>query len=103
MFGLPLLLLAGGAGYWLLSGGSVSTDNAYVQLVTVSVAAQFGGLFTDVSVPLGHQFSKCHLLFLLVLLPSSLSFSQSNSAFHSSSFFFFYLSSLPSPSTFFLS
>src|SRR3546814_14479779 len=27
MFGVPLLLLAGGAGYWLLSGGSVSTDN----------------------------------------------------------------------------
>src|SRR3546814_11869623 len=28
MFGVPLLLLAGGAGYWLLSGGSVSTAHA---------------------------------------------------------------------------
>src|SRR3546814_1243411 len=50
MFGVPLLLHAGGAGYWLLSGGSVSTDNAYVQMDKVSVAAQVGGLITEVAV-----------------------------------------------------
>ena len=37
MFGVPLLLIAGGAGWWLTSGGSVSTDNAYVQMDKVSV------------------------------------------------------------------
>src|SRR3546814_12809208 len=48
LFGVPLLLLAGGAGYWLLSGGSVSTDNAYGQMDKVTVAAQVGGLVTEV-------------------------------------------------------
>ena len=46
MFGLPALLIAGGAGWWLTSGGSVSTDNAYVQMDKVSVAAEVGGRIT---------------------------------------------------------
>src|SRR3546814_18500097 len=47
MFGLPLALIAGGAGWWLTSGGSVSTDNAYVQMDKVSVAAEVGGRITE--------------------------------------------------------
>src|SRR3546814_17723225 len=43
MFGLPLALIAGGAGWWLPSGGSVSSATAYVQMDKVQVAAEGGG------------------------------------------------------------
>src|SRR3546814_18223163 len=48
MFGLPALLIAGGAGWWLTSGGSLSTDTAYVQMDKGSVAAEVGGGFHGV-------------------------------------------------------
>src|SRR3546814_2575053 len=83
MFGVPLLLLAGGAGYWLRSGGSVSTDNAYVQMDKVSVSAQVGGLITEVAVREGQQVAKGQLLFRIDGHPYALSVAQANAAIDS--------------------
>lgn len=83
MFGLPLLLLAGGVGYWLLSGGSVSTDNAYVQMDKVSVAAEVGGLITEVAVREGQEVAKGQLLFRIDPKPYALTVAQANAAIDS--------------------
>ncbi|WP_338424354.1 HlyD family secretion protein [Sphingopyxis kveilinensis] len=80
MFGLPALLVAGGAGWWLLSGGSVSTDNAYVQMDKVSVAAEVGGRITEVAVRDGQQVAKGQLLFRIDSEPYALSVAQATAA-----------------------
>jgi membrane fusion protein (multidrug efflux system) len=80
MFGLPALLLAGGAGWWLTSGGSVSTDNAYVQMDKVSVAAEVGGRITEVAVRDGQQVAKGQLLFRIDGEPYALSVAQATAA-----------------------
>ena len=80
MFGLPALLVAGGAGWWLLSGGSVSTDNAYVQMDKVSVAAEVGGRITEVAVRDGQQVAKGQLLFRIDGEPYALSVAQATAA-----------------------
>src|SRR3546814_14458163 len=82
MFGVPLLLLAGGAGYWLLSGGSVSTDNAYVKMDKVSVAAEVGGLITEVAVREGHEVAKGQLLFRIDPTHYALTVAQAHAAFN---------------------
>src|SRR3546814_18619946 len=58
MFGLPLALIAGDAGWWLTSGGSVSTDKAYVQMDKVSDAAAVGRRLPEVAITDGHQVAK---------------------------------------------
>ncbi|MEO5577590.1 MAG: HlyD family secretion protein [Sphingomicrobium sp.] len=50
MLSLPLLLLAGGAYFWLTSGRSVSTDNAYVKQDIVAVSTQINGPVVEVFV-----------------------------------------------------
>ncbi len=80
MFGLPALLVAGGAGWWLTSGGSVSTDNAYVQMDKVSVAAEVGGRITEVAVRDGQQVAKGQLLFRIDGEPYALSVAQATAA-----------------------
>ncbi|ABF53791.1 HlyD family secretion protein [Sphingopyxis alaskensis] len=80
MFGLPLALVAGGAGWWLLSGGSVSTDNAYVQMDKVSVAAEVGGRITEVAVRDGEQVAKGQLLFRIDSEPYALNVAQATAA-----------------------
>ncbi len=80
MFGLPALLIAGGAGWWLTSGGSVSTDNAYVQMDKVSVAAEVGGRITEVAVRDGQQVAKGQLLFRIDGEPYALTVAQATAA-----------------------
>ncbi|MDZ3832472.1 MAG: HlyD family secretion protein [Sphingopyxis sp.] len=63
MFGVPALLVTAGGWYWLTSGGSVSTDNAYVQMDKVSVAAEVGGRITEVAVHDGQEVAAGQLLF----------------------------------------
>lgn len=43
MMAVPLLVAAAGLWFWLVSGGSVSTDNAYVQLDKVSISSDVTG------------------------------------------------------------
>lgn len=80
MFGLPLILAAVGGWYWLTSGGSVSTDNAYVQMDKVSVAAEVGGLITEVAVREGQEVQKGQLLFRIDGRPYALTVAQASAA-----------------------
>ena len=50
MLGVPLLLLVVGGYFWLTSGRSVSTDNAYVKQDIVSVSTQINGPVVEVFV-----------------------------------------------------
>lgn len=80
MFGLPLALLAGGGWYWLTSGGSVSTDNAYVQMDKVSIAAEVGGRITEVAVRDGQTVVAGQLLFRIDSQPYALTVAQADAA-----------------------
>jgi len=80
MFGLPLVLAVAGGWYWLTSGGSVSTDNAYVQMDKVSVAAEVGGLITEVAVREGQEVQKGQLLFRIDGRPYALTVAQASAA-----------------------
>ena len=50
MFAVPLMLLVVGGYFWLTSGRSVSTDNAYVKQDIVSVSTQINGPIVEVFV-----------------------------------------------------
>lgn len=63
MFGVPLLAVIAGAIWWMFSGGSVSTDNAYVKMDKVSVASEVGGRITEVAVRDGQDVREGQLLF----------------------------------------
>ncbi|PKQ00340.1 MAG: secretion protein HlyD [Alphaproteobacteria bacterium HGW-Alphaproteobacteria-13] len=80
MFALPAVLLAAGGWYWLTSGGSVSTDNAYVRMDKVSVAAEVGGRITEVAVRDGDQVAAGQLLFRIDGEPYRLSVAQATAA-----------------------
>ncbi|MGH6653395.1 MAG: HlyD family secretion protein [Sphingopyxis sp.] len=80
MFGLPALMIAGGAVWWLTSGGSVSTDNAYVQMDKVSVAAEVGGRITEVAVKDGQDVAAGQLLFRIDGEPYRLNVAQATAA-----------------------
>ncbi|WP_257547700.1 HlyD family secretion protein [Sphingopyxis sp. DBS4] len=80
MFGVPLLLAVAGGAWWLTSGGSVSTDNAYVQMDKVSVAAEVGGLITEVAVREGQEVQKGQLLFRIDGHPYALTVAQASAA-----------------------
>jgi len=80
MFGLPAVLVAAGGWYWLTSGGSVSTDNAYVQMDKVSVAAEVGGRITGVAVKDGQTVQAGQLLFRIDGEPYALTVAQASAA-----------------------
>lgn len=80
MFSVPVILIAAGVAYWLLSGGSVSTDNAYVKMDKVSVAAEIGGRITDVGVRDGQLVKAGDLLFRIDAEPYQLSVAEANAA-----------------------
>ncbi|OWQ92662.1 HlyD family secretion protein [Sphingopyxis witflariensis] len=80
MFGVPFILIAAGAGWWLTSGGSVSTDNAYVQMDKVSVAAEVNGRITEVAVRDGQQVAAGQLLFRIDGEPYALTVAQATAA-----------------------
>jgi membrane fusion protein, multidrug efflux system len=63
LLSVPLLLAAVGAYFWLTSGRSVSTDNAYVQQDKVSVSADVGGRIVEVAVRENQRVNKGDLLF----------------------------------------
>lgn len=80
MFGLPLVLIIAGGLYWLTSGGSVSTDNAYVQMDKVSVATEVGGRIVEVAVRDGQQVAAGTLLFRIDPEPYRLVVAQATAA-----------------------
>jgi len=80
MFGVPAALAIAGGVWWLTSGGSVSTDNAYVQMDKVSVAAEVGGLITEVAVREGQEVKAGDLLFRIDGHPYALTVAQAGAA-----------------------
>jgi hypothetical protein len=63
MFSLPVLLAAGGLWWWMGSGTSVSTDNAYVQQDVVSISPEVGGTIVEVAVRENQRVRAGELLF----------------------------------------
>ncbi len=62
---VPLLLIAGGVYYWMNSGKTATTDNAYIQQNKVSITSEVGGKILDVYVQENQQVKAGQLLFRL--------------------------------------
>ena len=80
MFGVPLLLVAAVGSWWMLSGGSVSTDNAYVQQDKVSVASDVAGRIVEVAVKENQPVKAGDLLFRIDPEPYRIALEQANAA-----------------------
>lgn len=63
MVSLPLLLMIGGATYYIVNDHYVSTDNAYVQQDKVSVSAEVGGRIVEVAVKENQPVNAGDLIF----------------------------------------
>jgi membrane fusion protein (multidrug efflux system) len=80
MFGVPALLVAAIAGWWALSGGTVSTDNAYVQQDKVSVASDVAGRIVAVAVKENQPVKAGDLLFTIDPEPYRIALAQADAA-----------------------
>jgi len=76
MFSVPLLIAAVGLYFWLMSGHSVSTDNAAVKQDIVSVSAQVNGPVIDVAVKNGVAVKRGDLLFRIDPAPFRVALEQ---------------------------
>ena len=76
MWLVPVLLLIGGLTYWLMSGDSVSTDNAAVKQDIVSVSAQVNGPVIEVAVKNGVEVKRGDLLFRIDPAPYRVALEQ---------------------------
>lgn len=80
MFGVPLVLAAGG-GYFYLNGGRfVDTDNAYVQQVKVSLSADVAGRVTEVDVAENQNVAAGDVLFKIDPEPYRIAMDQAEAA-----------------------
>ena len=78
MLSVPLILLAIGGYFWLTSGKSVSTDNAYVSQDKVSVSSEIGGRIVEVAVRENQIVRAGDLLFRLDPQPYRIAIAQAN-------------------------
>jgi membrane fusion protein (multidrug efflux system) len=65
MWSLPAIVLAATLLIWLSSGGTVTTDNAYVKGDRAQIATQLSGLIVEVPVQENEKVSRGQLLFRL--------------------------------------
>lgn len=80
LFGVPVLI-AGGGGYFYLTGGRyVSTDNAYVQQDMISVSPDVTGRIASVNVRENQQVKAGDVLFTLDPEPFRIALEQANAA-----------------------
>lgn len=70
MASLPIALLAGAGIWWMESGGSQKTDNAYLHQARLSVAPQIGGRVIAVNVTENQKIKAGDLLFQIDPEPS---------------------------------
>jgi membrane fusion protein (multidrug efflux system) len=77
---VPLTLIAIGGYFWLTSGQSVSTDNAYVQQDRVSVAAEVGGRIIETNVSGNDLVKEGDILFRIDPAPFEIALAQANAA-----------------------
>ncbi len=80
MFGVPVLLIALAALWWTASGGSVSTDNAYVQQDKVSVASDVAGRIVEVAVRENQPVKAGDVLFRIDPEPYRIALDQADAA-----------------------
>ena len=80
MFGIPLLILAVVGWFWMNSGRTVSTDNAYVKQDRVSVSAEVTGRITGVSVRENQQVKAGDILFEIDPEPYRMQVAQADAA-----------------------
>ncbi|MES2444662.1 MAG: HlyD family secretion protein [Pseudomonadota bacterium] len=80
MFGVPALVLAIVGWFWLTSGGTVSTDNAYVQQDKVSISAEVTGRIVEVAVRENQVVKAGDLLFRIDPDPYRIAVMQTDAA-----------------------
>ena len=85
MFGVPVLLLVLAAWWWANSGGTVSTDNAYVQMDKVSISAEVGGRIVEVGARENEMVAAGALLFRIDPEPFRLQVAEANAAIDAAS------------------
>jgi membrane fusion protein (multidrug efflux system) len=76
----PLVIIAIGLYFWLSGGGSVSTDNAYVQQDKVSISADVSGRVAEVPVIESQRIRKGDVLIRLNPLQFQIALDQANAA-----------------------
>jgi membrane fusion protein (multidrug efflux system) len=79
LFSVPVLIAVAGCAYWLLSGGTVSTDNAYVRQDIVSVSSDVVGKIVAVDVKENQQVKAGDVLFRIDDAPYRVALAQANS------------------------
>ncbi|MCP3729202.1 HlyD family secretion protein [Sphingomonas sp. MG17] len=80
MFGVPVLLIAAAAAWWSMSGGTVSTDNAYVQQEKVSIGADVAGRIVEVTVRENQPVKAGDVLFRIDPEPYRIALAQADAA-----------------------
>ncbi|MFZ1742371.1 MAG: HlyD family secretion protein, partial [Pontixanthobacter sp.] len=80
MLSVPLLIALVGGYFWMISGRSVETDNAYVQQDKLSIAAEIGGRIITVAVAENQQVKKGDLLFVIDPEPFKLAIRQADAS-----------------------
>jgi membrane fusion protein (multidrug efflux system) len=78
---VPALLILGGGYYWLVSGSSVSTDDAQVKQDIVSVSPQVNGQIVQVFVRNGAKVKRGDLLFRIDPQPYRVALEQAEAQF----------------------
>jgi membrane fusion protein (multidrug efflux system) len=80
MVSVPVLLIGGAIGYYVMSLGTVSTDNAYVQQDKVSVSALVSGNIVDVAVRENQHVKAGDLLFRVDPEPFRIAIAQAEAS-----------------------
>lgn len=78
IFGVPLLIILVGGYFYLTSGRSVSTDNAYVRQDKVSVSSEVAGRIVEVAVKENQSVHAGDLLFRIDPAPYRIAVEQAN-------------------------
>ena len=80
MFGVPVLLVAGGSYFYLTGGRYESTDNAYVQQSIVSLSADVSGRIVEVDVAENEHVTAGQVLFRIDPEPYRIALAQAEAA-----------------------
>ncbi|MFZ5747378.1 MAG: HlyD family secretion protein [Pseudomonadota bacterium] len=80
MFGVPAAILGVIGYFWLTSGGTVSTDNAYIQQDKVSVSSDVAGRIVEVAVRENQRVNAGDLLFRIDPEPYRIQVAQANAS-----------------------
>ncbi len=80
MLALPVVLLAGGAVYWVNGGRYETTDNANLHQARINIASDLGGRLVSVGVADGKMVTKGMVMFQVDPEPYKLALTQANIA-----------------------